>query len=406
MLISQRICSITRVSSFFRAGYRLLSTINVDKLQCIKYGEPIVDSLQLNTSKMEVEDRLPNEHVILKLVASSINPADINVIQGKYGNLPKTLPETIGNEGLFEVIKSGCQEDFKEGDWAIVKSIGTGTWCSHLRAHKNDLIRMDKKLGVDYATTLLVNPVTAYLLLHSFVKLAEGENVIINAPTSIVGRSLIQICKSQYLQSTCILRDEQINDSALKQELTDLGATYIISNSNLRDKTICADIPKARLALNCVGGKHATDMMRLALEGCTMVTYGGLSLQPVTAPTGSLIFRDHRFFGFWLSRWRLQNAESGLLEGVISELTQMALEKKLILPKLIMSGCGCTNQCPNPSKDEFFGLVFILALVLILGILPCGVIFGLLIRKLVLWRKKKSYTYPVADVQIDNVDIV
>jgi trans-2-enoyl-CoA reductase len=35
-----------------------------------------------------------------------------------------------------------------------------------------------------------------------------------------------------------------------------------------------------------------------------MVTYGGMSMQPVSIPTSLLIFKDLQFRGFWLSgRW-------------------------------------------------------------------------------------------------------
>ena len=32
-----------------------------------------------------------------------------------------------------------------------------------------------------------------------------------------------------------------------------------------------------------------------------MVTYGGMSMQPVSIPTGLMIFKDIRAHGFWLS---------------------------------------------------------------------------------------------------------
>ncbi|KAF7514703.1 hypothetical protein G7054_g15083 [Neopestalotiopsis clavispora] len=38
-----------------------------------------------------------------------------------------------------------------------------------------------------------------------------------------------------------------------------------------------------------------------------LVTYGGMSRQPVALPTGLLIFKDIRFVGFWLSRWADRN---------------------------------------------------------------------------------------------------
>ncbi len=39
-------------------------------------------------------------------------------------------------------------------------------------------------------------------------------------------------------------------------------------------------------------------------DGGTLVTYGGMSMQPVTASTAAMIFKDITFRGFWLSgRW-------------------------------------------------------------------------------------------------------
>ncbi len=34
----------------------------------------------------------------------------------------------------------------------------------------------------------------------------------------------------------------------------------------------------------------------------TLVTYGGMSMQPVSMPTSLLIFKDLRVRGFWMSR--------------------------------------------------------------------------------------------------------
>lgn len=34
-----------------------------------------------------------------------------------------------------------------------------------------------------------------------------------------------------------------------------------------------------------------------------MVSYGGMSKQPVQVPTGTLIFNDISLRGFWISRW-------------------------------------------------------------------------------------------------------
>ncbi len=40
----------------------------------------------------------------------------------------------------------------------------------------------------------------------------------------------------------------------------------------------------------------------LASDG-TMVTYGAMSLQPLTIPNGMLIFKNLKFTGFWVNKW-------------------------------------------------------------------------------------------------------
>ena len=43
-------------------------------------------------------------------------------------------------------------------------------------------------------------------------------------------------------------------------------------------------------------------------DGGTLVSYGGMSRQPVSLPVGLLIFKDIRFVGFWLSSWNERDA--------------------------------------------------------------------------------------------------
>lgn len=41
-----------------------------------------------------------------------------------------------------------------------------------------------------------------------------------------------------------------------------------------------------------------------------MVTYGGMSREPVTIPTSAFIFKDITFRGFWMTRWTRENKTS------------------------------------------------------------------------------------------------
>ncbi|MDQ6625317.1 MAG: zinc-binding dehydrogenase, partial [Verrucomicrobiota bacterium] len=58
-----------------------------------------------------------------------------------------------------------------------------------------------------------------------------------------------------------------------------------------------------RLALNAVGGESALRLAKTLYSDGVMVTYGAMSLQPVTVPNGMLIFKNLRFTGFWVNKW-------------------------------------------------------------------------------------------------------
>ncbi|MED5471585.1 MAG: alcohol dehydrogenase catalytic domain-containing protein, partial [Verrucomicrobiota bacterium] len=46
------------------------------------------------------------EELLVRTQYAPINPADLNVIEGKYGKLPQ-LPAIIGNEGSGQVVETG-----------------------------------------------------------------------------------------------------------------------------------------------------------------------------------------------------------------------------------------------------------------------------------------------------------
>lgn len=80
------------------------------------------------------------------------------------------------------------------------------------------------------------------------------------------------------------------------------------SGSHGMHPAACA-LPRAAVLFSCVMWSRAVPSppaMPDPRDGGTLVTYGGMSMQPVTAPTAAMIFKDITFRGFWLSgRWAL-----------------------------------------------------------------------------------------------------
>lgn len=166
-------------------------------------------------------------------------------------------------------------------------------------------------------------------MLTDFKCVRNGLVVIQNGANSACGQNVIQICKAWGVKNINIVRNRP-NITELKKYLECLGATYVLTEEELRSTTIFKDkkIDKPTLALNCVGGKNALEMLRhLQHSGC-MVTYGGMSREPVIIPTSSFIFKNHSFYGFWMTAWNNQ-ADIAEKETMITDIISLMCENKL-----------------------------------------------------------------------------
>uniref|UniRef100_A0AAF5HXK5 Enoyl-[acyl-carrier-protein] reductase, mitochondrial n=1 Tax=Strongyloides stercoralis TaxID=6248 RepID=A0AAF5HXK5_STRER len=261
------------------------------------YGEPL-KVVKFQTTN--IDENLVDDQIIVKWVACPINPADINQIQGVYPVKP-TLPAIPGNEGCGIVIKTNEKEkNLKEGDLVIPRVSGLGTWRDYAVHKSSDVFKINKGFNIDDGATLQVNPPTAYRMLHDFVPLEKGDFVIQNGANSAVGRFLIQFCRIYGYKSINIVRDrDDINE--LKKELKDLGGDYIFTEQEFT--TEGRKFSKCKLALNCVGGKSSLMLGRSLDHNGVLVTYGGMSKQPVQCLTGPFIFKNISLKGFWMSQW-------------------------------------------------------------------------------------------------------
>lgn len=185
-----------------------LHTTKTEELILKEYGNADT-SLELKTSELQID--LKPEELLVKLIASPINPADINIIQGKYGILPESLPATIGNEGIFEVVETTSKK-FAPGDF--VWKMGWGAWRSHIIDKESQFYKIDgiKHLNKHALATLRINPPTALRLLHDFVSLKPGDTVIQNGANSGVGQAVIQLANILNINLVNIVRKRENQD--------------------------------------------------------------------------------------------------------------------------------------------------------------------------------------------------
>ncbi len=260
------------------------------------------------------------DEALVEMRAAPLNPADVNAIEGKYPVRPK-LPAVPGMEGAGVVVEIGAEvKGIAVGDLVILPH-NFGTWREVCAVPASQLVVVPPAIDPVQAAMLKVNPITAYRMLHDFVSLGRGGWFIQNAANSAAGRAAIQIARSLGYRSVNVVRRPEL----IEELRAEGGDVVLLDDDNLREavaeQTQGAEI---RLALNAVGGESALRISKtLAPEG-VVVTYGAMSLEPLTIPNGMLIFKNLRFTGFWVNKW-YDHATAAERAATFAPLFEMAI---------------------------------------------------------------------------------
>jgi trans-2-enoyl-CoA reductase len=249
-----------------------------------------------------VDQELPElgpDEVIVQMRAAPLNPADINAIEGKYPVKPP-LPATPGMEGAGVVVDVGANVKNLAPGTLVILPHNFGTWREACVVRGDKLIAVPPEIDAAQAAMLKINPLTAWRMLHDFVKLERGDWLIQNAANSGAGLAVIQIAKELGWKTVNVVRRAELIDELRSEG----GDVVVVDGENLRDevKAQTGGAP-IRLALNAVGGENALRCAGTLASDMTMVTYGAMSLQPLTIPNGMLIFKNLWFTGFWVNKW-------------------------------------------------------------------------------------------------------
>ncbi|KAI0704344.1 hypothetical protein BC835DRAFT_1410406 [Cytidiella melzeri] len=283
--------------------------------------------------------------VNIRYLLSPINPADVNVVEGKYPAKPAQAHELAGlkfdpavyiggNEGLAEVTDVGeGVEDLKKGDRVIMNGSQSGTWRTANSLNAKDVTKVPAGVSDGFAATMTVNVATAYNMLRDFVDLKEGDWLIQNGSNSAVGQAVIQIAARRGLHTINLVRNRE-NLEGLKTHLTDLGATQVVTAEELQDdyKGLRSRVQQwtegkpIRLMLNCVSGPTTTAALRLLGQDAHLVSYGAMSKEPLFLPTSAFIFKNLTCHGFWQSRW-YQDASAQEKKDLIDSLVELKLKE-------------------------------------------------------------------------------
>jgi NADPH:quinone reductase-like Zn-dependent oxidoreductase len=264
--------------------------------------------------------------IVIDVEAAPIEPSDLYMIQGIYGNLPP-LPHALGIQGVGRVSAIGRDvKHVKEGDRVITPPFAP-SWVGRVKTDA-PWLRPLPNGDLNQLAMIGCNPATAWLLLTEFVQLKRGDWILYNAANSSVGRSMIPLAKARGVKTITVVRRPELVD-----EMKALGADVVLVDGPDLPQRVAAATDKApiALALDGVGDSATQNLLNsLPLYG-TLLMYSGMSGQPAKVFNPFLIFQGQSIHGFWIFNWfRQPNHEKAI--AMFDELASMVSSGALSLP--------------------------------------------------------------------------
>jgi NADPH:quinone reductase-like Zn-dependent oxidoreductase len=277
---------------------------------------------------LRIEDDVPAPQpafgeVLVRMLASPINPSDLMYIAGQYGLTPK-LPATPGFEGVgvVEATGGGVLGWLRKGKRVAVINDRIGNWAEYTVTKARQVVPVPDALSDEQAATFFVNPATALIMTRSVLRVPTGAWLLQSAAGSSLGQMVIRLGKKFGFRTLNVVRRrEQV------EELKKLGADAVLVEA---DGPISHQVRKLTqepvlYAIDPVGGKTAGELIEALSPGGRCLLYGSLSGDAVPVHPRTMVSGSIEVSGFWLANWSKRQSVVTMLK-LFRQVTAMMQE--------------------------------------------------------------------------------
>ena len=286
-------------------------------------GVDVLKVVDLPIPKIEADD------ILIKINSAGINFADIMQHQGRYP-LQLSLPYTPGMEmiGIVESVGSNVK-NVGVGERVAAVSFTAGGYAEYAPIDSAKIIRVPDEISDRQALALLIQGLTAYLLLNYAAKVKQDESVLVHAAAGGVGNLLVQIAK---LMNTGTVFGTA-GTTEKRTQIKDWGVDYAIDYNNSswhKDILKLTNNRKVDVILDPVGeSATAQNLSCLGIEG-RLVNYGWLSGNcPSLTPQQcqNLLFNNQSVSGFAVNV--VMERHPQMVEAAFKQLCDWVLQGEL-----------------------------------------------------------------------------
>jgi len=228
-----------------------------------QYGGPEVLKLE------EVPVPQPKDtDVLLRVIASGVNPADPLIVSGKYAEKFGThLPLTPGYDVAGIVVKVGKQvKTLKPGDAVYGYLLFGGGWAEYCIANQFEVTHKPKSLAFTDAAAVPLAGLTAFQALAGFGNLQAGQTALIHGGSGGVGSFAVQLAKAR--GAKVIATASTANQDLLKE----LGADSAVDYTKQKFEDFAKDVD---VVLDTVGGDTLARSYQLVKKDGNLATIVG-----------------------------------------------------------------------------------------------------------------------------------
>jgi NADPH2:quinone reductase len=142
----------------------------------------------------EVDTPAPDKNgVLIKVIAASVNFADVMVRKGLYPVMPP-LPAIPGIDcsGIVESVGKNVTR-FRPGQHVAV--LGRGCYADYMATNALAVFPISEDMDMDEAAAVPVNYLTAYHMLHTMARVRKGQTILSYAAAGGVGTAVVQLAR-------------------------------------------------------------------------------------------------------------------------------------------------------------------------------------------------------------------
>lgn len=259
--------------------------------------------------------------LLIRVARAGLNFGDTHQRRNQY-IAKRELPVVLGGEvaGTVERAAGG----FAEGE-RVIALLDVGGYAEYAVAPAARAFRIPDGVSDDAALALLIQGLTAWHLLRTSARLAEGESVVVHSASGGTGSLLVQLAKAFGAGRVIVTagsperRDQAFalgGDVAVDPDVEDLTAALIEANGG----------EPVDVVLDAAGGRIFEQSLAALAPFGRLVAYGNSTREKVAVTNGELLKTSRSVIGFWLMHL-LDRRD--MLERPLAELFHLAARREI-----------------------------------------------------------------------------